>query len=286
MILKNKRIASNTVLGFLGNIDHLVSFNRNSDHVKYLKYYQNIKGASASGKNILVTTVGLKEFVCAIYYLLMGYRVYHIIHDWVPHPGRKRVLLKIYNLISGMFFELVFHSRSQALAYGGDCTVFPLPVTRVLLNARPVNSYYLAFGRNEDYKNFAYIETLAERYPEHRFIIASKGYIPNKMAPNLTVVADYVENSELDKLISGATAVLLPYESATQSGVIISSYECCTPVIVAKLYGLVEYISPRTGSIFHLEDIQSFQRCVAEIEALSEQALISEVSDWNNIKVL
>jgi glycosyltransferase involved in cell wall biosynthesis len=58
----------------------------------------------------------------------------------------------------------------------------------------------------------------------------------------VTVRSDYVPNSDVGKYFSAADAVVLPYLSATQSGIAQIAYNFDRPVIVSDVGGLAEVV--------------------------------------------
>lgn len=73
---------------------------------------------------------------------------------------------------------------------------------------------------------------------EHNALIASLG-IPDK---NLLLATDYIPNDEVAKYFAAANVVVLPYRSATQSGIVPIAYQFDRPVIVTDVGGLRESV--------------------------------------------
>jgi D-inositol-3-phosphate glycosyltransferase len=73
---------------------------------------------------------------------------------------------------------------------------------------------------------------------EHMSLIASLG-IPEK---NLLLATDYIPNDQVVKYFSAANVVVLPYRSATQSGIVPIAYQFDRPVIVTDVGGLRESV--------------------------------------------
>ncbi len=59
---------------------------------------------------------------------------------------------------------------------------------------------------------------------------------------NVTIRSDYIPNSEVGRYFSAADAVVLPYISATQSGIAQIAYNFDRPVIVSDVGGLAEVV--------------------------------------------
>ena len=62
------------------------------------------------------------------------------------------------------------------------------------------------------------------------------------LAPHVTVVSSYVPNSAVARYFSAADAVVLPYLSATQSGIAQIAYNFDTPVLATDVGGLAEVV--------------------------------------------
>ena len=72
---------------------------------------------------------------------------------------------------------------------------------------------------------------------EYLELINKKG-----IADRVTVIDGYVPDKEVEKYFSAADLVVLPYESATQSGIVQIAYGFRKPVIVTNVGGLPEVV--------------------------------------------
>jgi glycosyltransferase involved in cell wall biosynthesis len=80
---------------------------------------------------------------------------------------------------------------------------------------------------------------------KYRAQIAEKG-----LQENVLVHSDYVPNEDVSKYFSAADVVVLPYISATQSGIVQIAYQFDKPVIATDVGGLSEVVlDGRTGFI-------------------------------------
>jgi glycosyltransferase involved in cell wall biosynthesis len=71
-----------------------------------------------------------------------------------------------------------------------------------------------------------------------------------QIADHVQVHSDYVPNDEVSRYFSAADVVVLPYVSATQSGIVQIAYQFDKPVIATDVGGLAEVIlHERTGFI-------------------------------------
>lgn len=115
----------------------------------------------------------------------------------------------------------------------------------------------LFFGYIRKYKGLDILlramPKLLKAMPELRLVVAGEYYgneaehnalihdlkIPKE---NLVLATDYIPNSEVAKYFSAANVVVLPYRSATQSGIVQIAYNFDLPVIATDVGGLAEVI--------------------------------------------
>jgi glycosyltransferase involved in cell wall biosynthesis len=75
------------------------------------------------------------------------------------------------------------------------------------------------------------------------------------LADSVTVRSDYIPNDEVRYYFSAADAVVLPYSSATQSGIAQIAYNFDTPVIATTVGGLAEIVRDgQTGVLVPPDD--------------------------------
>ena len=129
------------------------------------------------------------------------------------------------------------------------------------LGIDPARKTLLFFGLIRDYKGLDILlqafDLLGEDYqlivagepygsfePYQKLIDASPGKDRIKVFPK------YIKDSEVKKYFSAADVTVLPYRSATQSGISSVSYHFEVPMIVTAVGGLTETIGERgTGSV-------------------------------------
>ena len=122
------------------------------------------------------------------------------------------------------------------------------------LGINPNERYSLFFGLIRDYKG---LDTLIEawakfRRPGHKLLIAGEFYasrekyvemIERLQLSNDIILHDhFIPDSEVVDYFSAADCVVLPYKTATQSGVTQITYNFRTPIIVTNVGGLKEIV--------------------------------------------
>ena len=122
------------------------------------------------------------------------------------------------------------------------------------LGINPNEQYSLFFGLIRDYKG---LDTLIEawakfRRPGHKLLIAGEFYASREkyveiierlqLSNNIILHDHFIPDSEVANYFSAADCVVLPYKTATQSGVTQIAYNFRTPIIVTNVGGLKEIV--------------------------------------------
>lgn len=153
--------------------------------------------------------------------------------------------------------EISFHSFpslvTSEIASGND---FPLELTNL---EKP---YILFFGRIEEYKG---INLLIEAFlsceevnNEYYLVIAGSGELRSKSVQSSRIIMlnRYIKDSEIACLYKKASAVVYPYISATQSGVLTLAFFFGTPVLASDVPFFRDSIeSDDVGLLFRSGDV-------------------------------
>ena len=152
----------------------------------------------------------------------------------------------------------------------------------------------LFFGLIRPYKGLDILLEAFNRLDErYHLIVAGEPYIdlaPLRNLPTSTAkeriqwMARYINDSELPQLFGAADAVVLPYRSATQSGVTAHAIHYGRPVIASRVGGLEEYILD--GLTGRFADAGSVESLASAIDAWftserSEQSLKNAFDELN-----
>lgn len=209
------------------------------------------------------------------------------IHDPTPHSGEDSNLPR-------RTLWLRNHGRNQAhvfVTHGEFCSnefVRRHPQWRghlitsqhgVLMcpkSPTPPSGHALFFGRMHKYKG---VDTFADaaailhaRGRTHRLVIVGCG--PELDAhrerlegmPNVTVNATFVSSAERVSLFESATAVVLPYKDASQSGVLACAFGSHRPVIASRVGGLPDIVRHRfNGLLFDPGDATALAEAIEQV---------------------
>ena len=242
---------------------------------------------SNSVRDLLIPNIHLYTTFALPLLRILGFRVYSGIHDFEPHEGDHRGFYGLMNLLLCLSsYRVLFFSRSQhALAvrrwpWFADRYIFlklPTEYVRECPSEDITRRYdFLFFGRIEEYKG---IERLLEAFNVVRTIrpaatlhVAGVGRyrchaLDEVDDVQVTKSIRYIPDPELSDIMLGAKVVVLPYNSATQSGVAgIGSVFGCN-VVCTPCEGLVEQAqyNPRMNVA---ADFTPFSFAKAMIESL------------------
>lgn len=200
-------------------------------------------------------------------------RIIFVCHNVLPHERRwwDRPLARL-ALSSGSGF--IAHSHQEAddmlsLFPGAEVRITPHPTyqpvgqtaldvatARRELNLKVDQRVLLFFGFVRPYKGLDVLlealPAIRRQYPVHLLIVGETwggdaGLAAQmeqlRSSPHVTIVDEYVRNEDLGRYFGAADVVVLPYRSATQSGVIQLAFGFGKPVITTRVGGLAETVS-------------------------------------------
>jgi glycosyltransferase involved in cell wall biosynthesis len=140
----------------------------------------------------------------------------------------------------------------------------------ILLNAAPeifkLDSNFKLLVVGEFYDN-----------PEDYFSLITKHQIESKV----TIINRFVSNEEVQNYYSIADLVVLPYRSATQSGILNIAYGFGKPVLVTNVGGLSEFVENESTGI-----IVAPESTMALVEGVRKYLELADKTDFkNNIQI-
>ena len=212
----------------------------------------------------------------------MGYARVTTLHDVVPHDGSKTVLMC--QRLQSRLSDYVVVKSSE---FVGDAQrLYGLRPDQVLtmgvwrdwpeLDSAPGDGSFLFFGRLRRYKGLPAMKAVIASCPEARFTVmgspdeASRPTVEEiKRLPNVEVVDREVGDDEMEAAFRRAAWVLLPYESASQSGVVIDACKFGRPSIAFDVGAVGSQVEDgRTGYLVPAGDVAAFVIAVRRAEAL------------------
>jgi glycosyltransferase involved in cell wall biosynthesis len=180
------------------------------------------------------------------------------------------------------------HSRTSMVPFG------VLEVFREWLEeeVQQMGITILFFGRISPYKGVeVFIEAarkISAKISNCTFVIAGQTVGRYKLPelPRLEnngtfqIFKHYLLNKELVSLVQRSTVVACPYLTATQSGVVLTSYAFSKPVVVTNVGGLAEFVwDGETGRIVPPNDADSFANGVIDLLSKDKSYWSSKIAE-------
>lgn len=238
-----------------------------------------------------------------ILYKLFGKKMVLTVHDPFPHTGEitARKMFN-YKMAMKMVCHFVLLNDKQKEQF---CKSYHVRPEQVLINrlgvydnistfVRPQESVtshnVLFFGRISPYKGIEYLcqamLKVKEQVPDATLTIAGGGKMyfdiePYQKQDWVEVNNRYVGMEELAGLLQHCALSVCPYTDATQSGVIMTSYSLCKPVVATNVGGLGEMVDDqKTGLLVPPKDVDALANAI--IALLNNEVKREEMA--NNIK--
>ncbi len=210
-----------------------------------------------------------------------------VIHDVIPHSDSKgktlanKVTCKLadYVLIRNEKYKEELMKRYKVKEE--NIIIMPLWRYYPQLETKTDNKEFLFFGRIRKYKGIDNMVKLAKMCPKISFNVVgspdeeSKPQVEQLQKMKNVKVIDYeVSDEEMEKHFKNAKAVILPYESATQSGVIVDAYKYSKPVIAFNVGAITEQVNDgKTGYLVTPGNLEEFKEKIEKINKMSKEEI-------------
>lgn len=238
------------------------------------------------------------------------------IHDPFPHTGESsKRRTSTYRRMIGTIKYFVLLNQNQKDEF---CKVYKLSENQICINKLGVydnirvflkpdikekKHSVLFFGRISPYKGVEYLckamLKVHEQVPDANLIVAGGGKMyfdiePYRKMPWMDLRNHYIGMDELAEILQQSSVTVCPYTDATQSGVIMTSYSLCKPVIATDVGGLSEMVEGgKSGILVAPKDIDALANAIIKIlqnDVLRESMkkyiqnkYFSDNKSWNSI---
>ena len=265
-----------------------------------------------------VNIVGQVPLVEYIYDNFKGENVIQTLHELPSHSGDGKMTPLIQKLISDktktIFLSNATRQRFLKIKGASGALTETIPMGKFesqLLYERDLNidlglmpniPTLLFYGFIKPYKG---LDVLAEAYKllgdfssQFNLIIAGSGYDESleffRNFTNAIVLNRYMTDEEMLYLNRISDVVLLPYKSASQSGIVLTSFLFGNPIIATKVGALVETIKDEVNGLLVApnnpeEYANAMKRLITDANFLKRlkygalQFGHGDEYDWNNI---
>lgn len=233
-------------------------------------------------------------------YKLFGKKMVLTVHDPFPHTGEISAR-KMFNYKMAMqsVHKFVLLNNKQKDKF---CETYRVDFKQILINrlgvydnirtfiSSKVPSYtrnVLFFGRISPYKGIEYLceamMKVREQVADATLTIAGGGKMyfdiePYQKQDWVKVINRYVGMEELAGLLQNCALSVCPYTDATQSGVIMTSYSLCKPVVATNVGGLGEMVeNGKTGLLVLPKDVDALADAITAL--LKDDAKREKMAD-------
>ncbi len=206
------------------------------------------------------------------------------VHDVVPHDMSKTVAMctKLASIVAD---HVILRNEKYKQLLSDQ---YGLPMSKITCFAPwrdfPEEDHsthsgkFLSFGRIREYKGLDMLEAVIKKTPEVTYQIVgepdknSEPVVERlKMYGNVETVDHEVSDQEMIGYFHGADWSVLPYKSATQSGVIADSYRLSRPVIAFDVGAIGEQVEDGvTGFLIEAGNIDEFAAAVKKAATMKE----------------
>ncbi len=156
------------------------------------------------------------------------------------------------------------------------------------LGLNPDMKTLLFFGLIRDYKGLdILIDAMSEIDETYQLVIAGECYgsfekyesqIAQSPAKNrIHVFNQYIDDEKVPYFFSAADLLVLPYKSATQSGVIPVAYHFDVPVLATNVGGLKDYIESASTGIVCQPDAHSIAAGINQLFASGKESFVKNI---------
>lgn len=207
------------------------------------------------------------------------------LHDVIPHDGSKSVLacqrlqcrLTDYVVVKSVEFvddvELLYNFSHEKIIVLGVWRDWP-PFQECTGDGS-----FLFFGRIRKYKGLQAMEQIAQSCPGERFSIVGSPDEGSRSVlarigklSNVALIDREISDGEMEAVFKTASWVLIPYESASQSGVIIEAYKFGRPVIAFNVGAIASQVEEgKTGFLAPAGEVNAFVSLIEDSSALSQE---------------
>lgn len=282
------------------DLDRMMILNNHSKHSYSLASLRNVlilRNYIKSYNFDVIQIVGHFEmYGCLLYEF--GNKMVRTVHDPLPHTEQFTLKTKIYRYICFKFIKKVILLNRKFLKEFQQ--YYKLSDNRIAVSRLGVydniRSFVgtsasrlhniLFFGNITPYKGVENImkamPKIIDAIPDATLTIAGAGklYMDKSLYEGknyIQIINRFLSLEELAQLLSQCEITVCPYNEATQSGVIMTSFSLCKPVVAFNVGALGEQIEDgKTGLLIPPGDIDALANSIVKL--FKDDSLVSSLS--------
>ncbi len=257
--------------------------------IKYKKYdYINVVGQNPPLLDLIKTLKSVKECV------------YVSLHEVTPHYSSQSTDYKLIDYLLTNRINIITHSNASKErllqldeSASNHISVIPFGVfeTYTIIDDSQCDlsieqPYILNYGNLLPYKGLdvfcGAVEILGSELDKIKIVVAGRGDDPclSKIVndPRYIVINRYLSNEEIVYLNKKAYCVVCPYKSASQSGIVSTSFLFGKPIIASNVGGFNEYIVDGENGLLVSPDNQE-ELAMKMIQLINDSHLYKKLKD-------
>lgn len=282
--------------------------------VNPISYIQTAKTIKRFSPDLLLTKFWLPFFAPSLGYVASKVRsqtkVISILDNVIPHEPRlgDMGLIKYFLKQNHGFVVMSEKVKNDLLKIKPDAKYlfqchplydhFGLKISkkeaRKKLNLPESKKIILYFGFIRDYKGVDLaIKAMKQLSSDYHLVIAGEVYgnfdkyttLINELDVNskISLFTHYISDDETPYFFSSADVCLLPYKSATQSGIAAISYHFDLPLIATDVGGLSEMIEPyNSGMIVEKADESFIAKKIEEYFSIGPEYFAANIAEYKS----
>jgi len=267
-----------------GGIENALPTEQLIDSINPLTWYTAAKAIARKKPDLLIFKYWLPFFgpcfgmISRLVRRWTGTKVLFICDNIIPHEkrfGDKAFTRYAFRSVDAFIAQSAAVERDlNSFWPGSRYALVPHPVYEIFGSSLPKDKARAALGVTDErvilffgyVRRYKGLHTLLDAMPailnsiKVKLLVVGEFYddeekyraqiVEKGLQENVLVHSDYVPNEEVNKYFSAADIVVLPYISATQSGIVQIAYQFDKPVIATDVGGLSEVVlDGRTGYI-------------------------------------
>lgn len=251
-----------------------------------------------------INIVGHQDILIQFHKYLRCKNKVHTLHEVVDHLRNSVIDKAIHNYLYATNTKIIVHSESTLnelnrirarsdINFRVNFGIFEsYRMFRSRSRLEPTQNYILFYGLFRPYKGLdtllRAIKILGERRFNHPFLIAGFGtdaaLTELSKIGNVKIINKYLENWEICELNENAKVVVCPYKSASQSGIVMTSFLFHKPVIATKVGAFAEVLTHNeNGLLVNQESPEDLANAIELIYSDSElyNHMVSNISQFS-----
>lgn len=229
--------------------------------------------------------------------------IIHVVHDIKPHPGEKNTegVQAYYKRVFPKVNQFIIHNHKYLNYFSNTYQVDKSQILSTNLwsmkseftEITEANTKCLFFGRVNPYKGYYALLDIMKNTEDLDYVLA--GRFSEELSEdkklvndikNCEVIDDYITEEKMTELFNDSQIILLPYKSATQSGVVLEAYRYSRPVIAFNVGALGEQIIDKeTGLLIEQSNNEEYIKELKKFINLSlkeKNIMAKKANDYYN----